>query len=255
MTIHEFGQDNDAVVVLIHPSAVMWDYFEYVIPLMRDRYHLIVPALPGYDTDSESDYTSVEAIASELADWLIANGHGEVACIYGCSMGGSVVIRFLADRRVKVRSAVIDGGITPYQLPWVLTRIIAVRDFLMMYLGKAGGLKLLEKAFSTDEYSEEDLQYVAKVLKHMSARTIWRTFESCNNYSMPEPVMTDCDHIEYWYAKAEAKDRKGDIAYVRRHLPQAVFKVFETVGHGGLAALKPDLLAGELKRAMEWRIQ
>ena len=66
MTIHEFGKENDEIVVLIHPSAVMWDYFEYVIPLMKDRYHLLIPALPGYDTQREGDFTSVEEIASEL---------------------------------------------------------------------------------------------------------------------------------------------------------------------------------------------
>ena len=31
MTIYEFGQGNKETVVLIHPSLVMWDYFEYVI--------------------------------------------------------------------------------------------------------------------------------------------------------------------------------------------------------------------------------
>ena len=251
MTIHEFGQVHDEVVVLVHPSVVMWDYFEYVIPLMQEHYHLIVPALLGYDTENSSDFTSVEEIAEELADWLIAHGHKRVACIYGCSMGGAVVTRFLADRKVKVRSAVIDGGITPYQLPWIVTRLIAVKDFLLISMGKAGGLKILQKAFSTDEYSEEDLQYIVKVLKHMSAKTIWRTFESCNNYDMPNPVITDCKHIEYWYTKVEEKDRKGDIAYIKKNLPQAVFKVFEDIGHGGLAALKPEQFAEELIRVME----
>ena len=250
MTIHEFGQVHDEVVVLVHPSVVMWDYFEYVIPLMQEHYHLIVPALPGYDTESGSDFTSVEQITEELADWLITHGHREIACIYGCSMGGSVVTRFLADRKVKVRSAVIDGGITPYQLPWIVTRLIAIKDFLLISMGKVGGLKILQKAFSTDDYSEEDLQYIAKVLKHMSAKTIWRTFESCNNYDMPNPVTVDCEHIEYWYAKTEEKDRKGDIAYIRQNLPQTVFKVFEDIGHGGLAALKSELLAAELTRVM-----
>ena len=250
MTIHEFGQNHDEVVVLVHPSAVMWDYFEYVIPFMQEHYHLIVPALPGYDTESKSDFTGVEQIADELANWLITHGHREIACIYGCSMGGAVVTRFLADRKVKVRSAVIDGGITPYQLPWVVTRLIAIKDFLLISMGKVGGLKLLQKAFSTDEYSEEDLQYIVKVLKHMSAKTIWRTFESCNNYDMRNPVVVDCDCIEYWYAKAEEKDRKSDIAYIKKNLPQTVFKVFNNIGHGGLAALKPDLLAEELTRVM-----
>ena len=38
MTLHEFGKENRRVVVLIHPSVVMWDYFEYVIPLMEEKY-------------------------------------------------------------------------------------------------------------------------------------------------------------------------------------------------------------------------
>lgn len=128
--------------------------------------------------------------------------------------------------------------------------MIAIKDFLLISMGKVGGLKILQKAFSTDDYCEEDLQYIAKVLKHMSTRTIWRTFESCNNYDMPNPVTVDCEHIEYWYAKTEEKDRKGDIAYIRQNLPQTVFKVFEDIGHGGLAALKPELLAAELTRVM-----
>ena len=47
MTIHEYGTDNQQVIVLVHPSVVMWDFFEYLIPLLKEEYHLIVPALPG----------------------------------------------------------------------------------------------------------------------------------------------------------------------------------------------------------------
>ncbi len=156
MTIHEFGKENDKVIVLLHASVVMWDYFEYVIPLLEKKYHLIVPALPGYDPDEKSDFTSVEEISSELEDWLMRHGLSNVACLYGCSMGGSIVTRMLADNKVNIQSAIFDGGITPYQLPWIITRFIAVRDFLMIYIGKIGGAKLLEKAFCMDELSEDD---------------------------------------------------------------------------------------------------
>ena len=250
MTIHEFGKGNPRTVVLLHPSLVRWDFFEYLIPLMEQYDHLIIPALPGYDPDRQSDFTSVEEIAEELADWLIAHGYPEVDCIYGCSMGGSIVIRFLANRRVRVHSAVIDGGITPYQLPWIATRFIALRDYLMIAMGKFGGIKLLEKAFATDDYSAEDLQYIADVLRSTSRKTIWRTFDSCNNYSMPDPVEVDCAHIEYWYAQAEEKDRAWDIAYVKKHIPHAAFRMLENVGHGGLAPLQPERLAAGLEEAM-----
>ena len=246
MTIHEFGTDNEKVIVLIHPAVVMWDYFEYVIPLLEDRYHVVVPALPGYDPDAEGDFTSVEEIAAELEDWLISKGLRHVSCIYGCSMGGAVVIRMLADNRLQIESAVLDGAITPYQLPWIATRFIALRDFLMIWMGKKGGIKSLEKAFSTDEYSQEDLQYIAQVLNMMSSKTIWRTFESANNYKMPGKLETSCRKIEYWYADTEEKDRAWDIKYVKKMLPSTVFRKMENVGHGGLAPLHPQRLVDGL---------
>lgn len=250
MTIHEFGKENKDTVILLHPSAVMWDYFEYMIPLLENKYHLIVPALPGYDEERPGDFTSVEEIASDLADQLEERGITEIALIYGCSMGGAIVARFLADDRIRVKSAVMDGGITPYQLPWIVTRFIAIRDFLMIYMGKLGGIRLLEKAFSTDDYSEEDLKYIEKVLKLMSGKTIWRTFESCNNYDMPDYVRTDCGRIEYWYAETEEKNRKWDIEYIKKAFPQTKFRLFKDIGHGGLAALKPELLASEIERVI-----
>ena len=247
MTIHEFGKENDRIIVLIHPSAVMWDYFEALIPLLKDDFHLIVPALPGYDPDKKENFTSVEAIASELEEWLLENGYKSITCIYGCSMGGSIVIKMLADNTVKIHSAVIDGGITPYRLPWIITRFIAIKDFLLIYTGKLGGIRLLQKAFATDKLSDEDIRYAAKVLKMMSAKTIWRTFESCNNYTMPERIHTDCKRILYLYAKNEAKERKKDIAYMKEGFPQSVLKEIENIGHGGLAVFRPQQLADEIK--------
>ena len=250
MTIHEIGKENEKVVVLIHPSIVMWDYFEYVIPLLEKKYHLVIPALPGYDPDKKGNFTSVEAIARKLERWLIKNELKDVTCVYGCSMGGSIVTRILTDNALNVKSAVIDGGITPYQLPWIITRLIAIKDFLLIYTGKIGGAKLLEKAFSTDELSEEDVQYAAKVLNMISAKTIWRTFESCNNYSMPDEVNIDCKHIEYWAAEKEVKDRRCDVAYIKKVFPDTIFIKIKNVGHGGLAPFNPDLFVRELERAI-----
>lgn len=113
ITIHEFGKENTELILLIHPSVVKWDYFENVIPLLEKKYHLLVPALPGYDFGNDSDFTSVEQIASDLNVWMKAQGY------------------------------------------------IALKDYLMMMIGRTGGVGLLEKAFATDEYTMEDLQYVA----------------------------------------------------------------------------------------------
>ncbi|MBR0417830.1 MAG: alpha/beta fold hydrolase [Erysipelotrichaceae bacterium] len=250
MRYREYSADKEKTIVLIHPSLVLWDYFEYVIPYLEKDYRLIIPILPGYDPQERSDFTSVEEVAKDLADILLEKGIEEIECIYGCSMGGSIVLRFLADGKIKTKAAIIDGGITPYRLPYLITRFIALKDFLLICLGKWGGIKILEKAFSTDEYSKEDLEYVLKVLNMISYKTIWNTFDSCNNYVMPDPINIDCKKIVYWYADGEKKDRKKDISYIKEKLPQVVFKEFENIGHAGLALLKPETMALELKELL-----
>lgn len=114
-------------------------------------------------------------------------------------------------QKVRVRHCVMDGRIAPYELPWIATRLIALKDYGMTMLGRAGGMALLEKAFATDGYSKEDLQYVADILKHCSRKTIWRTFEPCNNYKLPDLIPERGTKLPYWYAENGEKERKRDI--------------------------------------------
>lgn len=246
MKIYEFGKENKEVIVLIHPSVVAWDYFERVIPLLKKDHHLLVPALPGYDLTNSSGFTSVEKTASDLADQLIRNDIKEVKAVYGCSMGGSIALRMAADHKLKIRNCIMDGGITPYQLPRILTRFIALRDFAMMAVGKLGGEKLMIRAFSGSRYSEDDLKYISDVLNHCSYRTLWNTFDSCNNYRMPKRTMRFSGKIRYWYGEKERKARDWDIRYMKRFIPQTVFQEFKGMDHGDMAYFCPEILAEEI---------
>ncbi len=247
MKIYEFGRENADKLVLLHPSLVTWDYFEYVIPLLEKDFHLLIPALPGYDLTDESEFSSVEQIASELAGELLQREITEVKAIYGCSMGGSIVLRMAEDRKVKAQHFVMDGGITPYQLPWILTRFAALRDFGMMALGKLGGEKLIIKAFSSTQYNEEDLQYIANIFRHCTYKTLWNTFDSCNNYKMPRKIMSFSGTVHYWYAAKERKARDWDLKYMKKFIPSTVFKCFEEMDHGDMAIFYPERMAQEIR--------
>lgn len=123
------------------------------------------------------------------------------------------------DGRVRIDHTILDGAITPYQLPWLLTRLILLRDFALLAIGKLGGERLIAKAFSTDDYSPEDMKYIAEVLRHCSCRTLWRTFDSCNNYKMPKPVPKLESQLHYWYAEHEEKARKWTSGTSKRMFP------------------------------------
>ena len=248
MRIYEFGLENPEHILLIHPSLVTWDYFENVIPLLEKHVHLLIPALPGYDLKDDSEFSSVEQVASELADGILQKGIQEVQAVYGCSMGGSIALRMAADGKLRARNYVMDGGITPYQLPWILTRFIALRDFGMMALGKLGGERVIVKAFSSTRYSEEDLKYVAGIFRHCTYKTLWNTFDSCNNYKMPKETMRFPGKVHYWYAEKERGARDWDLRYMKKFVPDTVFKCFEGMDHGDMALFHPDRMARELLR-------
>ena len=93
----------------------------------------------------KQNFTSVENIAGELAEWLVKNKITTIDVLYGCSMGGSIVLRMLADKKITVNNTICDGGITPYQIPWLLTRFIAVKDFLLISMGKTGGFSFWKR--------------------------------------------------------------------------------------------------------------
>ncbi len=247
MKIYEYGKENPDRVLLIHPSLVTWDYFENVIPLLEKDFHLLVPAVPGYDLTDRSQFSSVERIASELAGDLLRKGVREVKVIYGCSMGGSIALRMAADGKLRARHFVLDGGITPYRLPWLLTRFIALRDFSMMAMGKLGGEKLIVKAFSSSRYSEEDLGYVANIFRHCTYRTLWNTFDSCNNYRMPRKSGQFSGKVHYWYGGKERKARDWDLKYMEKFVPGTVFKCFEGLDHGDMALFHPERMAAEIR--------
>ena len=247
VNFHEFGRDGDNVLVLIHPSLVTWDYFEYVLPMLENDYHLVIPALPGFDLEDDSEFTSTEQTASDIADHLLACGICRVHAIYGCSAGGSIALRMAVDGKVSADHYVMDGGITPYQLPFLLTRFIALRDFCMLYLGKRGGERLLAKAFSSTEFTDEDYAYLARMLKHCTNRTLWRTFDSCNNYQMPKEPMHFDGTMHYWYAEKERKARDWDIKYMQKFVPDTRLHVLDGVDHGDLALFQPERFAQEIR--------
>lgn len=113
-----------------------WECYRKSIQKLKNYFHVIIPALPGHDVQNKSDYTSVEEICTQMEDWMQKNDYKNVDILYGFSMGGGLAIRTLTDNRLNIKHAVIDAGITPYKLPYIITRFIAVRDFLMIQVGR-----------------------------------------------------------------------------------------------------------------------
>ena len=246
MNIYEFGQKNDKSLVMIHGACMSWDMFQDSIDDLKKDFHIFAVAVPGHDLTTDEEFTTVEDIANRIETELIARGLHEIDVLYGLSMGGGFVIRMLADNRLPVNHAVIDAGITPYELPRPITRLILLRDFLMTEWGKHSK-KALSLAFPPEKYTQEGIDYMYEVMKHMSARTIWRVFDSTDNYAMPATFPHLDTGIEYWYGQDEKKARKLDIAWVKKHIPGVRFREIPGMDHGQYALMQPKQFAEDLR--------
>ncbi|MGN1023359.1 MAG: alpha/beta fold hydrolase [Lachnospiraceae bacterium] len=241
MHIHEFGREHEKTILLIHPAAARWDYFSGVIPLLAHRSHLIIPALPGYDeTAPEEDYTSVEEIAEGLADWLLAQDMREVDVGYGCAMGGSILLRMLAERKIGIRTSVCDGGFAPSPLPGPLNRLLAARDALRLFQAREGNPALLQKVVPPGANEPE------KILRALTDRTIWRTCISCRTYQLQGTLPEGSFCLQYWFGEAEERERARDLRYVEMHFPGAKLLRMRGMGHAAMAAGHPEMMAAAL---------
>ena len=237
---------------MFHPLGVWYDVFEYVTPILEKDYHLIIPAIPGLDPDNpKSEFTSIEDIESKITDYLIKSGHTHIKCLYGCSMGGSLVIRMLASNKIITDFAVIDAGITPYEMNTFFTYCIGVRDWCMAQIGKYLSVNALSSLFDPKKYKENDILYIKKVLNSMSSKTIWNGFYSTNNYSMPKDFKEPKCKIQYWFGDEEKKEREWDINFIKKVYPKTIFVENKGQNHAEFFSLHPVEFCKQLKEFIE----
>ena len=117
--LHVLGEEHSMVIVMIHGTGMSWDMLMNSAEILQEKYCVVLVSVPGHDPNTTEEFTSVEQIAGEIETGLIEMGRSSVDLLYGLSMGGGIAIRILADNRLSVKHAVIDAGITPYEMPWM----------------------------------------------------------------------------------------------------------------------------------------
>lgn len=179
------------------------------LTLLSETYHVLQIVYDGHGT-TEEDFVSVEKTVDELTDWLHTHGISHLEAAYGCSLGGACLTRFLALGEITVDRAIIDAGITPYQMPLWLRRLACARDWLGFRL-VAGNRRILEAVYPPERWTlpgrdpVKEYDALSAYLQHYSSRTVRNIFWSANNYALPpEPCKSDC-RIVYWYGEKEKK--------------------------------------------------
>jgi hypothetical protein len=253
MKVYEYGIENERTFAMFQCAAEPWWVFEASAKEMARDYHVYLFIADGHD-EQGTTFTSIEKSVKDAADRLRERGVSRVDAMYGVSMGGACVIRFLATEDIPVERAVIDAGITPYPYPRVICRLISCWDwFTVMLVTKS--MTLMKLAMPPERWTPKGADPDAHYKKifdfekhHFSPKTIYNVFWSTNNYAMPSPAPKVETKIEYWYGEEEKRARKNDLAYTRKVYPQTVAKQFAGLAHAELVLMFPERFYREVMR-------
>ena len=253
MKIYEFGAQHDKVFVMFPCAAEPWWVFRESAEAMARDYHVYLVIADGHD-EQGTTFVSIEKNVSDAAAYLRSKGVRSIAGLYGVSMGGASVIRFLATEDIPVEKAIIDAGITPYPYPKWVCRLIALKDWITVMLATKS-YTLMKLAMPPERWTpkgqdpEDHYRRIFEFEKHhFSSRTIYNTFWSTNNYAMPDPMPKVDTKIEYWYGEEERKARKNDLVYARKAFPQIVPREFKGLAHAELVMMYPERFHDEVIR-------
>ena len=256
MKVYEYGQEHERVFVMFQCAAEPWWVFKDSAEAVARKFHVILFIADGHD-EQGTTFVSIEKNVSDAGAWLKNAGISRIDCLYGVSMGGASVIRFLATESIKVDKAIIDAGITPYPYPKWICRLIAIRDWAGIMIGTKnyGIMKAVMPPERWTPKGEDPEEHYRKIFEfekhHFSSKTIYNVFWSTNNYSMPDPVPAIDTQIEYWYGEEEKKARKNDLAYARKAYPQTVAREFKGLAHAELVLMFPERFYEEVLRFTE----
>ena len=245
MQILEHGQEHRQTLLFFPCTAEPVWAFGDTIALLAQRRHVFQVVFDGHQPEYPGDFTSVEQTVDEVTAYLKSHGVDRLDAAYGCSLGGACLTRFLALGEVPVRRAIIDGGITPYQMPYPLRRLHLAVDVLSFKMA-ANSRKILEAAFPPERFtlpgrdSVKEYDAIAAYLKTYSDRTIRNLFWSGPNYALPEVPAKHSTKISYWSGADDKKERKYSIRFIRRYFPQIQLREFPDMAHAELVMIHPE---------------
>lgn len=249
MEFKHFGSSFAPIIVFYQASCTYWEWYLPSIRELARSYHVVVPVLDGYSTDNKSDFILVENTVDETLKYMNSCGYS-IYGVYGGSFGGAMALYSILNSNTPIQKAIVDGGITPYQLPYIITRLILLRDWLTTLLG-CRHPRLIEKMLHESDWGKDaaavglTMEKMAPFLCGLSSKTIRNSFDLANNYKMPVPVPSTKTEIQYWYGALEEKDRNWDIKYMKKNFPQAEMIPFPQMEHLQVVLTHPEVFGAK----------
>ena len=246
----EFGKENSRKIVMLPGNMMSWRQFEHLISLLEPDFHVIAVSTDGFDGTGETTFTTAEASAEKLEQYIREHLNGHVDLIFGESFGCATAGTLFHRQKVRADALILNG---PQYMDLgifngFVTKVIPRNQYrLYSKIQNRKKLPLLLKLY-TKSNDEALLKQFACTPRNISLETLrncakegLKLYEEIDKYA-PDPDAG----VAVWYGAKEPNMKKA-IQKLKRAFPGLSVHPFAGFGHGEVIA-HPDLMALEIKK-------
>ena len=95
MDFKTFGNIGAPTLLLIPGLGVSYEIFLPLIGLLEEKFHVIAVQVDGFTLGQNTQFTSIDAQASQGIEYINEHHSGSICCAYGLSLGGKILSRVL----------------------------------------------------------------------------------------------------------------------------------------------------------------
>ncbi|MBR4394114.1 MAG: alpha/beta hydrolase [Oscillospiraceae bacterium] len=114
MQFHEFGEEGNPTLLVMHSMLCDWQKFrEIFMPLERD-FHVIYPALNGC-YNGAPNFNSFANECAEIEKYIMDNYNGNLDVVIGVSQGATLMSILASRGAVAIKKSIQDGVYVAHQ--------------------------------------------------------------------------------------------------------------------------------------------
>ena len=244
MEVKRFGKPNGKKIMLLHGNLMCWRQFEDVIPLLADTYDVYAVSFDGFDGTGETTYTTAQAQADKLENYICENCGGQLDVLFAESLGCGPAILLKASPRVRIGRMILSG---PEYLDFGIFNRLLLKIMPQKQYRTARDKTMPAWALRFMGQTAQGMStMLRRIPDHISLSSVRATWEvGLYLYRTPLPPQPDAQ-VACWYGEKEGHMKKA-IRKLRAVYPRLTVRCFPGLGHGGIID-HPALLAAEVER-------
>ena len=244
MKMHDLNQDQETVVLLLHPMLANAQLMEKLLAEpMGKEFRYLIPDFSGHGDAAAELYHSAKQEAQEIALYLKEHGISSVRLAFGASMGGAVLMELSSQSGVSIEKLFFEGSSFHEKADKMEVLIRAVMIKKHRKAGKDVNRTITKMGRL---FGDNVKEIMGRQLINIQEESLRNVVHDCGHVHLPQ--LTEAQQRSCVFAYGE-KDRNLKLAGKRlpQVYPHAALKIWPSYGHCGRMTADPQAYAKMLK--------